>query len=381
MNNIKKTKSQMKTIISLAFAFLTCSLMAQQINYNVEGKIGTVKTQKKVYLQYRIDKKNVTDSSLIKNGAFSFKGKIDEPVKARLIIDHTGKGLIRSNMQDLKEIYLEQGAVAVNTPDSMYKATIKGGIVNTEAAKYNETVATIAAKFEALFKNNQSDMTKEQQQAIEKKYDEFKNEWNLTSKKFISENPDSYISLDVLKSNSGSVPDLNEIEPIFNSLSARIRQSKAGKEYAATIEKLRSTAIGATAPDFEQSTPDGKPVKLSDFKGKYVLLDFWASWCSPCRAENPNVVKAYNQYNEKGFTVLGVSLDNEKAKEAWIKAIEKDGLKWTNVSDLKGWQNAVAELYSVQAVPQNFLIDPQGKIIAKNLRGEELEAKLKEIFQ
>ncbi len=372
----------MKTIITLAFAFLACSLSAQQISYNVEGKMENVQIQKKVYLQYRTDNKLVTDSSVIKNGIFSFRGKIEDPIEARLILDHTGKGLIRSNMRDLKEIYLEQGVIVVNTPDSMFKATIKGGIVNNEAAKYAGIVAPISAKIDGLFKKNQSEEdTKEKKEAAEKLYDEYQKEWKQVGNKFINENPDSYISLDVIKSNSGSVPDLNEIEPLFNSLSARIRQSKAGKEYAAKIEKLRTIAIGATAPDFEQSTPDGKPVKLSDFKGKYVLLDFWASWCSPCRAENPNVVKAYNQYNEKGFTVLGVSLDNAKGKEAWIKAIEKDGLKWTNVSDLKGWQNAVAELYSVQAVPQNFLIDPQGKIIAKNLRGEELDKKLAEVIK
>lgn len=372
----------MKTIITLAFAFLTCSLAAQQISYNIDGKIGNVNTQKKVYLQYRIDNKIVTDSSMIKNGIFSFRGKIEEPLEARLILDHTGKGLIRSNMRDLKEIYLEQGVIVVNTPDSMFKATVKGGVVNTEAAKYAGIVAPISAKIDGFFKKNQSEEdTKEKREAAEKQYDEFKKEWKQAGNKFINENPDSYISLDVIKSNSGSVPDLNEIEPLFNSLSARIRLSKAGKEYAAKIEKLKTTAIGAVAPDFEQSTPDGKSVKLSDFKGKYVLLDFWASWCGPCRKENPNVVAAYNQYKDKGFTVLGVSLDNKSAKDAWVNAIAKDGLTWIQVSDLNGWQNAAAQLYSVQAIPQNFLIDPQGKIIAKNLRSEELNKKMEEIFK
>jgi peroxiredoxin len=130
--------------------------------------------------------------------------------------------------------------------------------------------------------------------------------------------------------------------------------------------------------EFSQADPAGKPVSLSSFRGKYVLVDFWASWCRPCRMENPNVVKAFNKFNNKNFTVLGISLDREK--DPWIKAIEKDGLVWTQVSDLKFWENEVAQLYRVQGIPQNFLVDPNGKIVAKNLRGEALETKLCELL-
>jgi thiol-disulfide isomerase/thioredoxin len=138
--------------------------------------------------------------------------------------------------------------------------------------------------------------------------------------------------------------------------------------------------VGATAMNFTQNDTAGKPVTLSAFRGKYVLVDFWASWCGPCRMENPNVVSAYAKYHPKGFDILSVSLDRAGDKDKWLKAIYADRLAWTHVSDLQFWQNAVAVQYGVGSIPQNFLIDPQGKIVAKGLRGEDLEKKLDEIF-
>ena len=137
--------------------------------------------------------------------------------------------------------------------------------------------------------------------------------------------------------------------------------------------------MGKTIPDFEQADPNGKMVNIKSFRGKYVLIDFWASWCGPCRGENPNVVAAYNKYKNKNFTVLGISLD--KSKDAWLGAVEKDGLTWTQLSDLKFWSNAVAQQFGIQSIPQNFLIDPNGVVIGKNLRGEALEAKLESILK
>ena len=151
------------------------------------------------------------------------------------------------------------------------------------------------------------------------------------------------------------------------------------KELTARLEPLRATAQGTMAPEINLATPTGPKLTLSSLRGKYVLIDFWASWCGPCRQENPNVVKAYNQFKDKGFTIYSVSLDQDKAK--WERAIASDGLTWNHVSDLAGWNSVAGAAYGVKAIPQSFLIDPQGKIIAKNLRGEALVAKLAEVLK
>jgi len=136
---------------------------------------------------------------------------------------------------------------------------------------------------------------------------------------------------------------------------------------------------GSQAVDFTQNDTANKPVSLSSFKGKYVLVDFWASWCGPCRKENPAVVAAFNTYKDKNFTILGVSLDQNRDK--WLEAIKVDNLTWTHVSDLKFWSNEVAQLYKIQGIPANMLIDPNGKIIARNLRGEDLMQKLQQVLK
>ncbi|HEY0610358.1 MAG TPA: TlpA disulfide reductase family protein [Chitinophaga sp.] len=170
---------------------------------------------------------------------------------------------------------------------------------------------------------------------------------------------------------------------LVHSLSARLseieQQAGASAASGGDEENMTAVKVGDVAPDFSLPDPSGKKISLSSFRGKYVLVDFWASWCKPCRMENPNVVKAYQQYKSKNFTVLGVSLD--KKKEAWVEAIQADGLSWNHVSDLKFWDSAVVPLFGINAIPTNFLLDPQGKVIAANLRGDALEQKLKEVVK
>jgi peroxiredoxin len=178
---------------------------------------------------------------------------------------------------------------------------------------------------------------------------------------------------------TGSPKAAAETAPVYEKMSPSLKASLLGKEMEERIRAFTSIVPGAAAPDFTQNDVNGKPVTLSKLKGQYVLVDFWASWCGPCRAENPNLTKQYALYKDKGFQVLSVSLDDNKKK--WTDAIAKDGMPWLHVCDLKGWGNAAGKLYGVRAVPASYLVDPQGKIVATGLRGEDLNKKLEEIFK
>lgn len=190
---------------------------------------------------------------------------------------------------------------------------------------------------------------------------------------FVQLHPGYLVSLDALKDAIGPLPDNIELyHHLFTRLNKEVRQSEAGINTKKLIDGFMTVRIGAQAPDFTAPDTAGNPVKLVGYKGKFVLVDFWASWCGPCREENPCVVDVYQHFKEKNFDILSVSLDQPGQKAAWINAIQHDHLTWKHVSDLKYWNNEVAKLYMIRSIPQNFLIDPNGKIIAKNLRGEAL---------
>jgi peroxiredoxin len=196
---------------------------------------------------------------------------------------------------------------------------------------------------------------------------------------FAAQHPASFITpLSIYRFNQVA-DDPAKTEALFNQLTPEVKASPMGNAVAQLIADSKNSGLGTTMADFTQTDTAGNPVSLSSLRGKYVLIDFWASWCRPCRMENPNVVEAFNKYKDKNFTVLGVSLDRGKAE--WIDAIKMDNLTWTHVSDLKFWSNAVAQQFQIQSIPQNFLVDPQGKIVGKNLRGAALEMKLAKLLK
>jgi peroxiredoxin len=370
--------TSIKKIALTAIASAPALAFAQDAQYTVQGKIGAYNAPAKVYVQYRKDGKTVVDSAVLNEGAFKFTGKTSTttPVSGYILFNPKGTGLHSS--EDYRSIYLEPGTINVSATDKIADAKIEGTKTNNDNEKYNLAEKPINDAYEALSARRKA-ATPEQiaeLNAEEKKIDDQDAQVN---KKFIQENPDSYVSLNALESYAYSA-DYVDIAPLFNSFSPAIKATEAGKKFAERLPKLKAVALGATAPEFAEADTAGKMVSLSSFRGKYVLIDFWASWCGPCRRENPNVVKAYNTYKGKNFTILGVSLDRPNAKDKWLAAIHKDGLTWNHVSDLKFWDSKAADLYAVRGIPQNFLLDPNGKIIGKNLRGEDLQNKLAEIF-
>jgi len=257
---------------------------------------------------------------------------------------------------------------------------VNGNAAVNEYEAFNQAIlanrqATIALFNEAYSKKTAGDTTAAA--AIQAKADDqyrYEHEIRLN---FIKTHPSSYVSARGLLQMTND-DFLSESKKLFSALDEKVQQSAQGKEVAARIALLSKIRTGNMAFGFTQQSVDGKPVSLASYRGKYVLLEFWASWCGPCRGENPNLRKQYQLYKDKGFEIIGVSLDHDK--DAWKAAIAKDELPWVHVSDLKGWKNDVSTSYGIMGVPANFLIDPRGIIVAQNLRGEALNKKLQEIL-
>ncbi|WP_432710435.1 redoxin domain-containing protein [Pedobacter sp.] len=376
----------MKKLILSAAILLPLATFAQD-GYTLKGKVGALNAPAKIYLQYRTEKSVIIDSAELKNGAFEFKGQVAGPANAQLVLKHPVAPVQpeRRAAMDGMSFFLENKTMTITAPDSIKNATIKGSPLNDDNAKLKAMLKPVTDKMEILRQEVYS-KTEEQKldtafrNSIEQRYEALEKEIEPISKKFIEANRNSFVALVAFRSSLGYDFDPMAAEPEFNKFSDALKQTSLGKSIADAINGAKKTAVGSMATNFTQNDQNGKPVSLSDFKGKYVLVDFWASWCGPCRRENPNVVTAFNNYKDKNFTVLGVSLDRPDGKESWLKAIEQDGLAWTQVSDLKYFDNEVAKLYGIQAIPSNILVDPTGKIVAKNVREEGLQAVLEELL-
>lgn len=288
------------------------------------------------------------------NGKFSINGKVEAPDFKLVTFDKS---------QDYILLFLDNSDITVSAKkDELNKSIIAGSKSHDDFIVYSR----ITAPYEPMFQQGAVIDKEASKQCI----------YQLIN--FIENNKNSFISpLAIYRINQLNA-DGDMMEELYSKLSQEVKVSPIGSYIGQQINDAKKDPLGRVIPDFEQADVDGKMVNIKSYRGKYVLIDFWASWCGPCRGENPNVVNAFNKYKDKGFTVLGISLD--RSKEPWIEAINRDGLTWTHVSDLRGWNNAVSQQFGIQSIPQNFLIDPSGVVIGKNLRGAALEAKLESIF-
>lgn len=288
------------------------------------------------------------------NGKFALSGKLDAPDFKLITFDKSQAYVL---------IFLDNSEVTLSAKkDELNKAIVTGSKTHDDFMVYSD----ISRPYEPMFQQGAVIDQEAAKQCI----------YQLIN--FIQNNQSSFIApLAIYRINQLNADGVM-MEELYSKLSPEVKISPIGSYIGQQIDDGKRNPMGKVIPDFEQADADGKMVNIKSFRGKYVLIDFWASWCGPCRGENPNVLNAYNKYKDKGFTVLGISLDREK--NSWIQAINQDNLPWTHVSDLRGWSNALAQKFGIQSIPQNFLVDPSGIVIDKNLRGAALDAKLESIF-
>lgn len=316
--------------------------------------------------------KGVKDSSKLDHGYFTFKGKSDTAEACFLVFENR-----------YKEFFLENGKLSILfKKDSLDKALISGTPLQDEFTNYQQSVENqLGPRWALLDKSYETAKKSENLNAMDslsKIYDNLNKEEKSIAVAYIKSHPGSSVSVYLLHRNFSYNPDPDQLDSLYNNLTPSMQASFYGKAIFKNISISKLTRIGNHAPDFSSNDVKGQAIKLNSFKGKYLMIDFWASWCNPCRQETPYLIKAYQKFHDKGFEILSVSLDD--SKEKWLEAIQKDKMNWIHVSDLKGGKNDVSQLYGVRLIPMYYLLDKNGIIIAKGFNGDELEGKLTEVL-
>lgn len=358
------------TLLALTAVLASCSTRKTD-EFSIKGQIkGNYDGM--VYLQQNKESKWIKlDSSKVENGGFEFSGKIEIPDIYYIGLNETSFVSFFNEPSDIKITF---------HVDSILKPKVEGSAADIDYRKYIAIMEQYQSSMVNLYSqyneaNRNNDSIKASQ--LELQLEELDNNHRNDLVTFVKANSGSFVSPYMTMRHAYEF-ELENLKDIAGSLSPKLKSSPNVALINERIGILESVSIGKTAPEFTMNNQEGKPVSLSDFRGKVLLVDFWASWCGPCRRENPNVVAAYKKFNEKGFDILGVSLDKEK--EAWVKAIDQDKLTWNHVSDLQYWNNAASKQYGVMSIPSNVLIDQNGVIIGRNLTGEKLQNKLHELF-
>lgn len=357
-----------KLLLSIVAASMTLAACNAQSGYKVTGTVAGMPDGKAIIATVNGNSLDTLAKADVKNGSFEFTGNVSEP---------TGAYIMVIGQRGAIPFMLENANITINAGQTGLTVTgSEGQKIYDQFMAINASAQQEAMKLQQEYQAANGDQAKIQ--AVQEAYAKLMTDAQAKETELIKANPDSYVSTFVIVSSMGQM-EYEQLKERYNLLGEKAKASAQGKAIAAQIAKLESTAIGQIAPNFTVTTPEGESISLYDIKGKVKLIDFWASWCGPCRGENPHVVEIYKEYHPKGLEIFGVSLDNNK--EAWVKAIADDGLVWKHGSDLKGWQSAPAQLYSVTGIPHTVLLDENNKIIAKNLRGDELKQKIAELLK
>ena len=376
---MKKIKYLALLMLLSVFAFAQQEPTPKE--FTVSGKVKNGSAGEKVYLQFSTNPPVTLDSTtLAADGTFTIRG-----------MEKDGGNFYMLNIADRQKIVLlveggENFTVTTDGQDTNDKGQPgKYEVKGSENMNYyaqlmemNQAMVDKVNKWNDEYAKATEKKDNKKMQEIQGNFQQAEVEHVAKIKGLLPEMGTSLVAIFAANNMLNPERDFAEMEAVAQRFEKEKPSSKIAQSYIGFVKRLKGISVGDMAPDFTLNNPEGQDVTLSSLRGKYVLIDFWASWCGPCRMENPNVVKLYNKYKDKGFAIYGVSLDKDKA--AWLAAIKKDNLTWTHGSDLKFWNSAVAQTYGVSAIPATFLLDKEGKVIAKNLRGASLEAKISELL-
>lgn len=368
---IRNIEQEMKKIIVMMGLLFPALLLAQE-KYVIKGKISQLSAPAKVFLYYQQlpDYAWIEDSAALNNGAFEFKGIANYPVEATVTLRRNGK--VAYGKDESCTIFIENGVITIKG-DSLPNATVKGGIENRNQQQLKSMLKPVKDKRWQVYGDHLA------QDVYKEKLVQLEAEERGVYEQFIRTHPNSFISYRLLRYNYGKKPPVEEVGPLFRLLSDRIKNSEPGKIYGEMIAHWEKVRPGSIAPDFTSLDTLNKPVSLSDFKGKYVLLNFWATSCGPCVSEKRELKKTYADFKDKGFVLFDISMTNknnqEKDRNKWLVMVRNFRLPWINV-----YGDEAVKLYGIEATPENILVGPDGKIIAYDVHGEALNKKLEELL-